>query len=301
MKAKNLIIGTFGMVIFTSCGNGHKTADAYGNFETTEINVSSEGSGKLMKFDIEEGKVLKAGDYVGYIDTMQLYLKKKQLQATIEAYQAKVPDISVQINVITEQLNTAKKEKLRIENLLKSGAATDKQLDDINAQIELFQRQISATHSSLTTQSSGILAELEPLKVQILQVEDMIQKSIIINPINGTVLSKFSQPGELAGQGKILYKIADIRNIILRAYVSGEQLSQIIIGQEVDVFIDVRDGNYTKYSGNIIWVADKAEFTPKIIQTKDERVNLVYAIKVMVQNDGKIKIGMPGELKLKLD
>jgi HlyD family secretion protein len=181
---------------------------------------------------------------------------------------------------------------------VKSGAATTKQLDDVNAQIQLLERQIKASASSLNTQSKGILAEVEPLKAQVSQMDDMLQKSNIVNPIEGTVLSKFSQAGELAMQGKALYKVADIKNILLRAYFSGEQISQVKIGQKVTVLIDVLDGKFKEYPGTVTWVSDKAEFAPKIIQTKDERINLVYAVKMMVINDGDIKIGMPGEVQL---
>jgi len=298
MRTKNLFITIAGIAILSSCGNGHKKSDAYGNFEAIETTVSAEGSGKIQRLDVEEGTVLKAGENVGYIDTMQLYLKKVQLKATINALYSKVPDVAVQINVFNEQLKTAKTEKVRIENLVKSGAATTKQLDDVNAQTQLIERQISATTSTLNIQSKGILAEIEPLKAQISQMEDMLQKSLIINPTEGTVLSKFAQIGELAMQGKALYKIADVKNITLRAYFSGDQISQVKIGQKVTVLIDAPDGKYKEYPGTVTWVSDKAEFAPKVIQTKDERVNLVYAVKVVVANDGDIKIGMPGEVQL---
>jgi len=298
MKTKNILKTIVGIVILTSCGNNQKKTDAYGNFEAVEVNVSSEGSGKIMKFDLEEGNLLKAGEMVGYIDTMQLYLKKVQLIASIQSLYAKVPDVGVQINVYNEQLSTAETEQIRIEKLVKSGAATTKQLDDINAQVQLIHRQISAAESSLNTQSKGILADIEPLRAQISQVQDMINKSLIVNPIDGTVLSKYAEAGEFANEGKPLYKIANISEIILRAYFSGEQISQVQIGQKCDVLIDVPGGKFKEYPGIVSWVSDKAEFAPKIIQTKDERVNLVYAVKVLVKNDGGMKIGMPGELRL---
>ena len=298
MKNITILKTIVGIAILTSCGSGGKKTDAYGNFEAVEVNVSSEGSGKIMKFVLEEGNLLKAGDMVGYIDTMQLYLKKVQLIASIHSLYAKVPDVGIQINVYNEQLSTAETEQKRIEKLVKSGAATTKQLDDINAQVLLIHRQISATESSLNTQSKGILADIDPLRAQISQVEDMIKKSLIVNPIDGTVLSKYAEVGELADEGKQLYKIANISEIILRAYFSGEQISQIKIGQKCTVSIDVPGDKFKEYAGTVTWVSDKAEFTPKIIQTKDERVNLVYAVKVLVKNDGGIKIGMPGELRM---
>jgi HlyD family secretion protein len=298
-KNHHLIILLTSIITFISCNRTDKNADAYGNFEANEVIVSSEGQGKIMSFKITEGQVLKAGDTIGYIDTMQLFLRKLQLLANIKVIKNKIPDIPSQLDVLEAQLNTAQHEKQRINRLLQGNAATTKQLDDINAQIQVLEKQIIATRSSLSTQTNGILSEIDPLKVQIQQIEDMINKSIIINPINGTVLSKYAEPFEIATQGKPLYNIADINNITLRAYISAEQLSQVKIGQTVKIKIDIQGGKYKEYKGIITWISDKSEFTPKIIQTKDERVNLVYAIKVLVKNDGSIKIGMPGEVVFK--
>lgn len=286
------------ILVLASCNGSNNNSDAYGNFEAVEITVSSEGNGKIIEFNMEEGQAVQKGEKLGVIDTIQLYLKKMQLEATVRAIYTKLPDVAAQADVIKEQLANAETEKVRFEKLVKSDAATQKQLDDIIAQIQLLEKQLSATLSSLNTQTKGTLSEIEPLRYQIKQIDDQIRRSVISSPIDGTVLTKFVESGELAAYGRALYKVADVDNIILRAYFSGEQLSQVQIGQSVTVLIDAPDGQYKTYPGTVTWVAQKAEFAPKVIQTKEERVNLVYAVKVLVKNDGAIKIGMPGELKL---
>ena len=203
----------------------------------------------------------------------------------------------MQLAGITEQIETAQREKKRIENLLKDDAATQKQLDDMNAQLDLLKRQYAATQSTLTITKQSLQSETLPMKAQLEQLEDQIGKSQIVNPINGTVLTLYTKKNEVVNPGKALYKIADLSTIILRAYISGSQLSQIKLGQTVEVFVDSTNGEYKKYSGTIAWVSDKAEFTPKTIQTKEERANLVYAVKINVKNDGYLKLGMYGELK----
>ncbi len=286
------------VLVLASCNGSNNNSDAYGNFEAVEITVSSEGNGKIIEFNMEEGQAVQKGEKLGVIDTIQLYLKKMQLEATVRAIYTKLPDVAAQADVIKEQLANAETEKVRFEKLVKSDAATQKQLDDIIAQIKLLEKQLSATLASLNTQTKGTLSEIEPLRCQIKQIDDQIRRSVISSPIDGTVLTKFVESGELAAYGRALYKVADVDNIILRAYFSGEQLSQVQIGQSVTVLIDAPDGQYKTYPGTVTWVAQKAEFAPKVIQTKEERVNLVYAVKVLVKNDGAIKIGMPGELKL---
>lgn len=285
------------LTLMVSCGANSDKFDAQGNFEAIEVIVSAEGNGKIVSFSIEEGDILSVNQQVGCIDTMQLHLKRVQLQATIKSLQAKLPDVASQVNVLKEQLSTAQNEKARTERLVATSGATTKQLDDWNAQIALLNRQITATTSQLNTQTRGTLADIEPLKAQIAQIDDQIEKCKIISPTAGTVLSKYAQQGELASVGKPLYKIADISTITLKAYVAGDQLSQIKIGEQVKVYIDTKGGEYKEYTGKISWVSDKAEFAPKVIQTKQERVNWVYAIKVIVSNDGSIKIGMPAEVK----
>lgn len=284
-------------VLAVSCSSSKLNSDAHGNFEAIEVVVSSEGAGKIEQFDVEEGIKLDLDQSVGYIDTVQLHLKKRQLIATIKALNAKLPDIAAQVNVLKEQLSTAEYERNRLLKLVATNAATTKQLDDANAQIALLKRQIDATTSTLSIQTQGTLAEIDPLRAQIAQIEDQIEKSIIKNPISGTVLTKYAEPGELANVGRPLYKIANLDRMILKAYVAGDQLANIKIGQKVDVYIDAPNDEYTKFDGIVTWIADKAEFAPKVIQTKNERVNLVYAFKINVENDGQLKIGMPAEVK----
>jgi HlyD family secretion protein len=280
-----------------SCGRDHDAADAYGNFEATEILISATSNGELQDFDVVEGAELSAGQKIGVIDTMPLYLKKKQLQARIEALNTKTLDIPSQINVLIEKKNVVERERRRIENLFNEGAATQKQLDDINGEIDVINKELKANKERLETNNQGLLSEIMPIKWQIEEINDQINKSIIMNPLNGIILNKYAEKFELVNYGKPLYQIADLSELYLRAYVGGDDLSQLKIGQEVNVYIDEGKQNTKEYVGTISWISDKAEFTPKIVQTKEERVNLVYAIKVRVKNDGHIKIGMPGEVK----
>lgn len=283
------------LIVF-SCGNGNEKFDATGTFESEEIIVSSEAMGKLVTFDVEEGINLKQNQIVGVVDTIQLYLKKKQLESTIKALLSKQPEISTQLAAIQEQIETARIEKNRIENLVKSNAATTKQLDDINSQIEILNKQFNASKSSLTITRQGLQSETYPLQIQIEQINDQINKSIIKNPVDGTVLTRYAKQNEVTANGKALYKIADLSTMTLRAYINGDQLGQIKVGQKIKVFVDSGEGKQKEMSGEIYWISSKAEFTPKTIQTKDERTNLVYAIKVKVKNDGYLKMGMYGEV-----
>lgn len=289
------------LVLFTglliSCSNENGKFDATGTFESEEVIVSSEAMGKLLKFEVEEGMPLKKNQIVGLVDTTQLYLKKKQLQSTIKSVLSKQPDIPTQLAAIKEQIATAEREKNRIENLVSSDAATTKQLDDINSQLEVLNKQYEATKSSLTITKQGIQSETLPLIAQVEQIQDQINKSIIKNPIDGTVLTRYTKQDEITSSGKALYKIADLSEMILRAYINGDQLGQVKLDQKVKVYVDKGDGEQKELEGEVYWVSSKAEFTPKTIQTKDERANLVYAIKVRVKNDGYVKIGMYGEVK----
>jgi len=287
----------FFSLLTISCVQTDTEFDATGNFEADEIIISAEAAGKILSLDIEEGSELKSQSVIGLIDTTQLYFKEKQLEYSIRAVNAKQPNATIQLAAIQEQIETAKREKKRVENLLKDDAATQKQLDDLTAQLDLLQRQYAATQSTLNVTKQSLQSETLPLQAQLEQVQDQIKKSQIINPINGTVLTLFAKQNEVVNPGKALYKIADLSTIILRAYISGNQLSQIKLGQAVTVLVDAADGDYKKYSGTISWVSDKAEFTPKTIQTKEERANLVYAIKIDVKNDGYLKLGMYGEVK----
>lgn len=277
------------------CSKDDNRSDAYGNFEAVETIVSSESSGKLLEFNVEEGQTLNEGSVVGYIDTVQLQLKKKQLEAAKNLTRTKFKNVSSQVGVYQEQKKVALREKDRIERLLKDNAATGKQLDDINGSIDVLNRQIAAVE----TQNNTTNEELKNYDVQIKQIDDQLSKSTVVNPVNGTVIMKFVEQSEVVNYGKPLYKIADLNVMELRVYVSGSQLPEIKIGQTVKVLIDNGKSEYRNLEGEIFWISSKAEFTPKIVQTKEERVNLVYAVKVRVRNDGSLKIGMPGEVVFK--
>jgi HlyD family secretion protein len=285
------------LLVLASCNRNNAEFDATGTFEADEIIISAEAAGKIIQLNAEEGSEIKPQTVIGFIDTTQLHLRKKQLEYSIRAVNSKQPNAGVQLAAITEQIETAKREKRRVENLLKDDAATQKQLDDLNAQLDLLQRQYEATQSTLTITKQSLQSETLPLKAQLEQIQDQISKSRIINPVNGTVLALYAKQNEVVALGKALYKIADLSTVILRAYISGNQLSQIKLGQPVKVMVDAPDDEYKEYTGTITWVSDKAEFTPKTIQTKEERANLVYAIKIEVKNDGYLKLGMYGEVK----
>jgi len=295
MKLYRSILGVG--IIATSllgCGNSNGKADGYGNFEATEITVSAQNNGKLMQFDINEGDLLKKEAFIGYVDTIPLDLKRQQLQVSKTVISAKSKGVLSQIDVLDAKLKTAMTNKERAENLLKDNAGTQKQLDDINGEIAVLRQQ----KRSIEIQNGPTINELKSIDVELQQIEDQIDKSKIINPLDGTVLAKYAQADEITSFGKPLYKIADLSNMTLRVYVSEKQLPDIKIGQEVTVKIDAKNG-MKSYPGTITWIASEAEFTPKIIQTKEERVSLVYAIKVRVKNDGGLKIGMPAEMWIK--
>jgi HlyD family secretion protein len=283
-------------MLVIACNTSDTQFDATGNFEADETIVSAEANGKLLQLSIEEGLDVKAGQQVGLIDTIQLHLKKKQLEYSIAAVLAKKPDVAKQLSSIREKIDFTTKEKARFERLLKDDAATQKQVDDLNSQLEVLQREYSALQSSLQISTNSFTKETLPLQAQIDQLNDQIEKSKIVAPKDGIVLAKYSEEGEVAMTGKALYKMADVSIINLRAYISGTQLPGLKIGQEVKVMVDANADAYNEFKGKIIWIADKAEFTPKTIQTKEERANLVYAIKIAVPNDGSLKIGMYGEV-----
>jgi len=288
-------------ILFTlsSCGKSENDFDAAGTFEATEVVVSSEATGKIMQFDAAEGQQLTENQIVGYIDSTQLYLKKRQLIATQKALQSRRPDIQKQIATLEQQITTAKSERKRFENLVKANATNTKQLDDINAQIAVLEKQLAATKSTLETTNNGISGDNEALQIQIEQLDDQLAKCRFSSPISGTVLTKYAEKGELASPGKALFKIADINNMILRAYIVNSQLSEIKIGQKVKVFADSGEDNQKEYEGTISWISSKSEFTPKTIATRDERANMVYAVKISVKNDGFLKIGMYGNIQFK--
>lgn len=294
---KNILFFSFA-ILLSACSRGNGDYDASGVFETTEVIVSAEANGKIMQFDIEEGQLLDAGREIGYIDTVQLYLKKMQLQANMKSVKTRYTDVPRQIAATKQQIATQRNELRRFENLVKSNAANQKQVDDINAQILVLERQLAAQTETLENSNRGVSEESTGLDIQVAQLNDQLQKSIIISPIRGTVLSKYAEQGELATQGRALFKIADMDNMFLRAYITSGQLTEVKIGQQVRVFADFGEKDMKEYAGTITWISDKSEFTPKTIQTRDERANLVYAVKIAVKNDGYLKKGMYGELKL---
>jgi HlyD family secretion protein len=277
-----------------SCNKNNDKADGYGNFEATEVTISAEANGKIEYLKLEEGDVLEPNNQVGLIDTTQLYFNKQQLIASKSTVYSKSANVLSQRKVLQEQLKTAQIEKKRIQNMFNENAATKRQVDEIEGKVSVIQEQIK----SVGTQNSPILNEVKSIDVQIEKINDQIQKSKIINPIKGTVLVKYAEPNEVTAFGKPIYKIADISEMTLRVYVSETQLSNIKVGQSVTVKIDA-DAAMKSYQGTISWIASSAEFTPKIVQTKEERVNLVYAVKVKVKNDGSLKIGMPAEMWIK--
>jgi HlyD family secretion protein len=283
-------------VLLISCGNNGPAYDATGTFEANDIIVSAGAMGNLSQLKVEEGMEVQAGEVVGFIDTAQLYLKKLQLQAQIRAVLSRQPDVSRQIAIIQEQILTANREKVRVENLFRAGAATQKQLDDLNAQISILQKQLDAQQSTLQITSESISMEVAPLTYQIAQIDDQLINSYVTQPVNGTVLLKYAEENEFVTPGKAIYKTADLDMMTLRAYITGDLLPLVQINQPATVFIDGGAGELVELKGTVAWIADKAEFTPKTIQTKDERANLVYAVKIRVPNNGSIKIGMYGEV-----
>ncbi|WP_179352138.1 HlyD family secretion protein [Winogradskyella vidalii] len=287
-----LVISIIAASLF-SCGNGSGKADGYGNFEATEITISAENNGKLMQFNVDEGDVLEKDQFIGYIDTIPLSLKREQLEVSKAVISSKSKGVLSQISVLNSRLKTAQTNKTRIENLIEDNAGTQKQFDDVSGEIEVLKNQIR----SVEIQNAPVVNELKSIDVQLKQIDDQIEKSKIINPQNGTVLTKYVEPNEITAFGKPLYKIADLNIMELRVYISETQLGTIKIGEEVTVKIDDID-SMKSYKGKISWIASEAEFTPKIIQTKEERVALVYAVKVNVENDGSLKIGMPAEMWL---
>jgi HlyD family secretion protein len=282
-----------------SCSKDGEKFDATGSFEATETIVSAEAQGKLMSLKLEEGDSLPAGKTVGYIDSTQLYLTRLQLMQNRRAILSSRPDIGMQIEALEKELDNAVTDRNRIANLVKGEVASQKQLDDANARVNILKSRIDAQRSVLTTSNSAIEEQSRTVELQLKQVEDQLRKCRLVNPISGTVLSKYMNQYEMAAPGKPIYRIADMSTILLRAYVSGGQLSSIKLGATVDVLVDDISGGSKKYEGKIEWVSEKAEFTPKTIQTKDERANLVYAIKIRIKNDGALKIGMYGEVKLR--
>ncbi|MBU8893788.1 MAG: HlyD family efflux transporter periplasmic adaptor subunit [Bacteroidales bacterium] len=290
MKTKYLLL--LFTALLAACSGNENGSDAYGNFEANEVIISAEAQGKLIEFNIEEGEKLRKGQMLGFIDTVPLSIQKEQLLAQRQAVASKVPNVRAQVAVLEEQKAILNTEKERIEKLFNDNAATKQQLDDISGKCNVLEKQIVATK----TQISSVAKEIQVVDKQIKLINEQISRAKIINPIDGTVLEKYLEENEIAVAGKALYKIAGLDEIDLRVYISGAQLPNIKIGQKVKVFIDKDEETNQEYDGEVFWISDQAEFTPKIIQTKEERVNMVYALKIRVKNDGKLKIGMPGEV-----
>ncbi len=281
----------------TSCGKGNKAYDASGVFESTEVTVSAEGNGRIMSLDLQEGDRLEAGAVVGCIDTVQLYLSKIQLEASRRAVGSGRLNISRQIAALESQIAKQRQELDRFTKLEQAGASNRKQVEDIQAQLDILERQLAAQKESLQNTNSNVSGQADALEAQVMQLEDKIRKCVITSPVSGTILAKYSEAGELAVQGRALFKVADLDNIRLRAYITADQLTGLKLGQSVKVFADQGTSGRKEYAGTLVWISDKAEFTPKTIQTRDERANLVYAVKIAVKNDGLIKLGMYGEVK----
>ncbi|MBK8088624.1 MAG: HlyD family efflux transporter periplasmic adaptor subunit [Chitinophagaceae bacterium] len=310
---RKIILSVMAAVSFAACKNNENKFDASGTFETTEVIVSSELNGKILSLNISEGDTVSSGRVVGTVDAEGISLQKEQVEASISSLGDKTADVGPQVQLLQNQLAVQQSqlsnllhEKKRIENLISQDAATGKQLDDINAQIDVVtkqmtvtQHQIAVQRSNVSTQNRSILSENKPLQKRVAQLNDQLKRADVVNPINGTVLTKYAEAGELTAAGKALYKIADLTVMKLRAYVTGDQLSQIKLGQQVKVLIDDGKDKYKELPGTITWISDKAEFTPKTIQTKEERANLVYAVKIDVKNNGYLKIGMYGEVMFK--
>lgn len=294
MKSRNLLGLCSLLALFSACGNGAPKYDATGTFETTEVLVSAEASGRLLYFDIEEGMLLKAGEEVGVVDTVQLYLKKLQLEASLKSVEEQRSDILKQVAATKEQISAAQRERNRVANLLKVGAANQKQLDDAEDQLEVLRKQLVAQNSTLSNSHQSLTWQSSSVGIQVAQVEDQLKKCHITSPITGTVLAKYAEAGELTAMGTPLFKVADTEQMYLRAYITSEQLSQVKLGQKVTVFSDYGTDEHKQYPGVVTWISDTSEFTPKTILTKNERANLVYAVKIAVHNDGLLKIGMYG-------
>lgn len=285
------------VVLAASCGT-EAEFDAQGTFEATEVVVSSEATGRILNFEVEEGMAVEANQMVGAIDSVQLHLQRKQLVAQQSALLGSRPDVKKQVAALREQIAKQNEELRRVENMLKDGAATKKQKDDIEAQIKVLERQLDATLSTLDKNTSTINNNSAALEAQVAALDDRISKCRIISPVGGTVLVKYAEAGELATVGKPLMKIADLDNIYLRAYFTSDQLAKVNLGDEVKVVADFGGEERYDYTGRVAWISSESEFTPKTIQTKDSRANLVYAVKIAVENDGRLKIGLAGEVVL---
>ena len=309
MKKRLIVAGA--VLMLCACGNKEKEYDATGTFEATEVTVSAKATGELKTFNISEGQAVEQGAVVGSIDAYQLQqtseqleAQKRQLGATRSATDSRRLDLEKQLSSISQQIANAQRERQRFAELVADGAVPKKQLDDINYQIKVLERQREATrdqirsnNASLAEQSKGIGAQIDGLNAQQRQIADQIVNAQVKAPIAGTVLEKYVEQGEFVAIGKPLFKMADVQNMYLRAYVTSSQLKDLKIGQKVKVFADYGDKEKKTYEGTVAWISSRSEFTPKTILTDDERADLVYAVKISIKNDGFAKIGMYGEVR----
>ena len=295
---KKMMILASASLMMVACGGNEKEYDATGTFEATETTVFAEQSGQLMTFSVNEGDNIEANKEVGLIDTTQVWLKIQQLGATKEVYQSQKPDMEAQIAATRQQLAKAQQEEQRYRELVADGAAPSKMLDDATNQVKVLQKQLAAQQSALSTSTRSLDKQMAATDVQVSQLRDQLRKCHIVSPTKGTVLEKYVERGEFVAVGKPLFKIADTEDMYMRAYVTSAQLQNIKLGQQVKVFADYGDGQRKEYDGTISWISSRSEFTPKTILTDDERADLVYAVKVAIKNDGFVKIGMYGEVKL---
>ena len=284
-------------LVLGACTSQEEQYDASGIFETTEVIVSAKGTGELQSFQVEEGQAVRQGEVLGWIDTLQLSLKDRQLAASLLATESKRLDEKRQVAHLRQQIENLQREKERFTALLNAKATTAKQVDDIDYQIKVLQNQLVATQEQINSSNSSLSRQSESIQAQRAQLEDQIRNAMISSPITGTVLTKYAEQGEFAVPGKALFKVADVSQMKLRAYITADQLTQLQIGQAVAVYADRGITDRKRYAGRVVWIADKAEFTPKTIQTRNERANLVYAVKIAVENDGCIKRGMYGEVR----
>lgn len=286
------------LFILAACSGGKDKYDATGTFETTEVVVSAEASGKLLYMNVEEGMKLQVGQTVGMVDTVQLYLKKLQLEANARSVKGQRPDIRKQIAATQEQIKQAERERDRIKRLLDADAANRKQLDDAESMLQVLRKQLVAQNSTLQNSDQSLSWQSSSVDIQVAQVNDQLAKCRVCAPIEGTVLAQYAEAGELVAPGTPLFRLGNMEQMYLRAYITSEQLADIRLGQIVKVVADYGGGQQREYEGSVTWIADTSEFTPKNILTKDERANLVYAVKVAVRNDGMLKIGMYGGIVL---
>lgn len=297
MKIHQYICSVAIGLVLGACTSQEEQYDASGIFETTEVIVSAKGTGELQSFQVEEGQAVRQGEVLGWIDTLQLSLKDRQLAASLLATESKRLDEKRQVAHLRQQIENLQREKERFTALLNAKATTAKQVDDIDYQIKVLQNQLVATQEQINSSNSSLSRQSESIQAQRAQMEDQIRNAMISSPITGTVLTKYAEQGEFAVPGKALFKVADVSQMKLRAYITADQLTQLQIGQAVAVYADRGTTDRKRYAGRVVWIADKAEFTPKTIQTRNERANLVYAVKIAVENDGFIKRGMYGEVR----